>query len=248
MAKKNEKTLRACLRQIEKLGYKLDVKVLSARHYGVAETRRRTIIIGTNLDTEILFPRPTHNEESPVTLGEVLEDIADEHGLIHNHDLEAAGRLAAIDKKRLLHIPEGQGIRYRHDEAAFLPPSLRLGIDWDTIREGRLRQKKYFRLDRDEPSPTIMTQRQMYYHPVEPRHLTQREAARIQSFPNGFVFTGSLQSQWTQIGNAVAPLLGKAIGKSLLKMFRSSKSPAKKKTKVGRKTLSQLRERAFVYR
>ena len=54
-----------------------------------------------------------------------------------------------------------------------------------------------------------MTGRHTYYHPTKPRYLTAREAAAIQSFPNDFVFEGTVSQQWRQIGNAVPPLLAR---------------------------------------
>ena len=67
-----------------------------------------------------------------------------------------------------------------------------------------------------------MTHRHNYYHPKEDRFLTQREAASIQSFPNDFIFVGSVTSQWRQIGNAVPPLLGKALGNAIKIMYRNT--------------------------
>jgi len=68
-----------------------------------------------------------------------------------------------------------------------------------------------------------MTSRHTYYHPTQPRHLTAREAAAIQSFPNDFIFDGTITQQWRQIGNAVPPLLGKAIGNAILKTYKEQK-------------------------
>ena len=90
-----------------------------------------------------------------------------------------------------------------------------MGVDWDQLREKRFRQTRLQRLDRSLPSPTIMTHRHSYYHPTEDRFLTQREAAKFQSFPNDFLFFGPLTSQWRQIGNAVPPLMGRALAESI---------------------------------
>ncbi len=85
--------------------------------------------------------------------------------------------------------------------------------------EGALTAAKW--LNRKKPSPTIVTGSRMYYHPTENRFLTTREAASLQSFPANFEFMGSNTSQWTQIGNAVPPLLGEIIGKQIIKSFNS---------------------------
>ena len=65
-----------------------------------------------------------------------------------------------------------------------------------------------------------MTSRHTYFHPTETRYLTCREAAAIQSFPNHYQFAGTVSQQWRQIGNAVPPLLGKALGDAILKMLK----------------------------
>ena len=80
---------------------------------------------------------------------------------------------------------------------------------------------KYFKLRENHVSKTITAHMDRdcnsYIHPYEPRGLSPREAARIQSFPDDYVFMGPKNSWYTQIGNAVPPLLGKNIGETLIK-------------------------------
>ena len=247
VAKKNEQTLSAIFKLFASLGYNLDVQVLSAHHFGVAEKRRRTIILGSKINDMIIFPTPIF---PPVTVGEAFSDLMDQTGSIHNHDLQMAKIKCPLEAKRLKRIPEGKGIRYEQDEKKYLPTSLRLGIDWKNLKENRFRQTKYYRLDRSLPSPTIMTNRYSYYHPIEPRYLTQREAARLQSFPNDFIFCGPLSSQWRQIGNAVPPLLAKSVGHCLCDMYLKKKSPnGKLKNNLhGTHKVKTIRKSAFIYR
>lgn len=79
---------------------------------------------------------------------------------------------------------------------------------------------KYAKLRADRPSKTIVAHLAKdgngYIHPTQTRSLTPREAARIQSFPDDFVFCGSPSDQWIQIGNAVAPMLAEAIARTFL--------------------------------
>lgn len=257
LAKKNEKILHNIFMKFEKLGYHLDVQVMSAEEYGAPEIRRRTIIIGTRLQTPITFPLPTHSmikqkgRKKAVTVGQALKSLRDSKGKLHNHDLESAAVKNPLDKKRLLCIPEGRGIRYQRDEKEFFKNrKLKLNIDWENLPEGRFRQTKYFRLDSTKPAPTIMTHRHSYYHPTEPRFLTQREAAKLQSFPNHFIFKGPLSAQWRQIGNAVPPKLGQALGPALLAMKRRSQQADREeaKKKVVKKVIPQMRGKAFSYR
>lgn len=256
LAIKNETTLNAIFKLFSNLGYYLDVKVLSAENYGVPEKRRRTIIIGSKTNKIIKFPIETHNIQSadkfikPVTVGDAIKNLKTKNGKILNHDLESAKIKSKLDFERIKCIPEGHGIRYKKDEDKYLPKKLKLNVDWKTIPEGRFRQTKYQRLDRKKPGPTIMTHRHNYFHPTENRYLTQREAAAIQSFPNDFEFYGPLSAQWRQIGNAVPPMLGKAIGSAILSMAKNktlNASQTKAKTDV-KKARDTAREKAFIYR
>ena len=259
LAEKNKKNLESIIQKFTNLGYKLGVKVLSSHHFGVAEKRRRTIIIGTRLNVQIEFPRPTHDttiegEYIPSkTVGDVFSSLQAIDGNTYNHDIDKAQIANAMDLKRLKRIPEGKGIRYPEDEKAYLTKSLYLGVNWKEIPEGRFRQTKLQRLDRTSTSPTIMTNRHSYYHPTENRFLTQREAASIQSFPNEFHFCGPLNAQWKQIGNAVPPLLGKAIGEQLIKLKSRTEldlntHSTKKMLRVQiAEEIKKIREQAFVY-
>ncbi len=244
LAKKNDKTLQAILSQFYNLGYHLGVQVMSSKDHGVAENRKRTIILGSKINTTIKFPAI---RKKIVTVRDVFQNLKTKRDELFNHDIEQAQIKSDIDNKRLQHIPEGCGIRYQKDEERFLPPKLRLGIDWDQLRENRFRQTKYQRIAYDLPSPTIMTHRHSYYHPEENRYLTQREAAAIQSFPNCFKFLGPISAQWRQIGNAVPPLMAKSLGKTILKMHQESRSQ-KNTSKKKNINLEQIRGSAFAYR
>jgi len=245
IGRKNEKILRAILNEFRKIKYVVDVNVLQASDYGVPQRRRRTILIGNKLGYENIFPRATHgdNLEKLKTVGDAFADIKAPDGNIYNHDISAVLLKDGLEKERLKHIPEGRGIRYEKDELELLPKNLWLGVDWETISEGRFRQTKYKRLNRREPSPTIMTGRYSYYHPVEHRYLTPREAAAIQSFPNDFMFEGTISQQFRQIGNAVPPLLAKTIGKAILKT-----DSEKKKSNGVKQQISKIRYHAFNYK
>ncbi|MEI6052093.1 MAG: DNA cytosine methyltransferase [Opitutaceae bacterium] len=248
MGSKNEPILQGILDEFRKMGYDLTPKVLPAHHFGVAQRRRRTIFIGNNqglLNThpEAMYEFDHSHLPTPKTVGEVFKNLADQNGVKHNHDLDSAVIPNEIDRQRIALIPEGKSIRYQEDEESYLPKRLHLGVNWTTIAEHRLRQEKYKRLDRKLPSQTIMTDSHTYFHPIKDRYLTVREAAAIQSFPNNFIFRGPLTQQWRQIGNAVPPLLAKAIGKSILEMLKNPKVASKQ-----RLSITQIRKFAFDYK
>ena len=82
-------------------------------------------------------------------------------------------------------------------------------------------KRNYNVLKPDEQSSTIMTIPDDYIHYNSPRALTVREGARLQSFPDWFVFAGKKGSQYRQVGNAVPPLLANAIGLAIIKSIKS---------------------------
>lgn len=248
LAKKNEKTIQSIFKIFSKMGYTLDVQVMSAENYGVPERRRRTIILGSRINQSITFPKTIPNI---VTVGQAFKNLKASNGKYLNHDIDAAKIKSELENARIACIPEGKGVRYEIDEKTyFKSKKLKLNVNWKELRENRFRQTKYQRLDRKKPSPTIMTHRHNYFHPTENRYLTQREAAALQSFPNDFLFHGPLSAQWRQIGNAVPPLLGKAIGTAILGMYAEKvQSKVAKVQKLTSKDLVlNVRKKAFVYK
>lgn len=214
LASKNKGILEHIFKSFHKLGYHMSAEVMSSELYGVPSRRRRTIIIGMKNHLPS-FPSPTHLKRKK-TVGDALDLLHRAKGKVLNHDIGPAQIKKDIDLKRIKQIPEGRGIRYKKDEDELLKrKALKLDIDWEQLREGRLRQTRYQRVDRLKPAPTIMTSSRNYYHPTEPRFLTAREAALFQSFPLSFIFAGAYTSQFRQIGNAVPPLLAKHLGKHI---------------------------------
>lgn len=231
VAKKNQPILKKIFQYFEKLGYNMDARVLSAEEFGVPEKRRRTIIMGVK-NGECLFPEVSHGTRAGKkvkTVAEAFKSLKARDGRIYNHDVSMAEIKKKEDRERLQFIPAGKGIRYEEDEKNYLPKKLRYGVDWKKLRENRFRQTRLQRLPLNEPAPTILTARTSYYHPVENRYLTPREAAACQSFPNDFIFHGSQTAVFRQIGNAVPPGLALALGEAI-KKIDFKKGISKKKT------------------
>ena len=83
----------------------------------------------------------------------------------------------------------------------------------------------YMRLKYDEPSGTVVNVRKsMWIHPVLDRAISIREAARLQTFPDSFVFEGTKDSQYQQVGNAVPPFMAKAIANNVIRILDNSTS------------------------
>ena len=130
---------------------------------------------------------------------------------IYNHGCAKLGK-ANLD--RLKHIPQGGS--WRDIPYDLLPAGLQRARRSDHT-------KRYGRLHPDELCSTILTKCDphwgSFFHPTQDRAISVREAARIQSFPDNYVFTGNLTEQFEQVGNAVPPLMAKAIGETIKKLI-----------------------------
>jgi DNA (cytosine-5)-methyltransferase 1 len=253
LSRKNQATLSSILNCFTELGYKMDVRVLSAHHYGVPQARRRTIFLGNRFNVPNLYPKQQFkdslkdNSNLPHcrTVNWAFSHLIKYQKQRLNHDINAAQIPNELERKRIHYIPEGKGIRYQKDQLAYLPKPLWFDINWQQIPEQRFRETKLRRLDRNTCSPTLNTSRTTYYHPTEDRYLTVREAAAIQSFPPDFIFKGSLTQKWRQIGNAVPPLLSKAIGEAILQLYQQKDKIKKVNSDLD---LSEIRANAFNYK
>lgn len=146
--------------------------------------------------------------------------VADDQLGFYNHSVSS---LSALDRLVISHVPEGGNWQNIPDTV----PGERLKqIRAMTAERGVVRTTYYGRLRRDQPAYTINTYfnrpgNGTHIHPALDRTLTAREAARLQSFPDSYLFVGSDTAVRNQIGNAVPPLLAKAVGEALFKYHES---------------------------
>lgn len=189
-------------------GYNLSVHYYKFEEYGIPQTRHRFIIVGIDkkLGMKFLPPKPTVFG-NPVTVKEALEvPPIPENSL--NQELTKQSRVVV---ERLTHIKPGENAWN-----ANLPERLKLNV------KGARLSQIYKRLDPGKPSYTLTGSGgggTHCYHWKEPRALTNRERARIQTFPDDFVFCGSKESVRKQLGMAVSPKMSKIIFSSILKTF-----------------------------
>ncbi|MDR3438032.1 DNA cytosine methyltransferase [Telmatospirillum sp.] len=228
------RTILSCL---QALGYRVEWRVLKAEEYGVPQERRRVVFLGNRIDAPIVWPQPTHGEGllPYVTVWDAIGDLPRlENGEAPNGPLEyrtapssayqrqlrgnavkvanhQASKLAPINQQRMQHIPEGGS--WRDIPHELLPDGMKKARRCDHT-------KRYGRLRKDGLSSTVLTKCDIhwgaYIHPDQDRSLTVREAARLQSFPDWFEFSGPRTEQYIQVGNAVPPLLGRKIAEVVL--------------------------------
>jgi DNA (cytosine-5)-methyltransferase 1 len=189
-------------------GYKLTVHLYKSEEYGIPQTRHRVIIVGIEQSFNLRFQVP-----APTTLRKykTAKDALENPPIAKNAPNNEITAQSQIVVERLKYIRPGQNAW-----TADIPNELKLNV-----RGAKLSQI-YKRLDPDKPSYTLTGSGgggTHGYHWDEPRALTNRERARIQTFPDTFVFEGAKESVRKQIGMAVPPRLSEAIFSAVLKTF-----------------------------
>jgi len=218
----------------ESLGYKMSVKVLYAPDYGVPQIRKRAIFIGVlNGKTDFEYPTPIFNEESYVTCYQAISDLP---SLINDFDFDLnKTREYMTDpiSEYQKHMRKNSTVVYNHypinhhkktiDNIAKIPD----GGNYKDLPPEESKKFKYneslHRYDSSKPSLTIDTGHRTHFHYKYNRIPTVRENARLQSFPDDFIFYGSKVQQYKQVGNAVPPLLGKAIAMKIMEVLDNEK-------------------------
>lgn len=196
-------------------GYAVKYQLLKASDYGVPQNRYRVIIVGIRKDINIdyEFPKPTVYNYNKLTVGEAIKGV---EGLPNQDEV---WELSPQSQKLIPFIPEGgswKNIPYEE-----LPDRMK------RIRDNMKRYHSpnfYRRFARHEINGTITAaatpENSGILHPTEDRRYSVREIARIQSFPDDYVFVGSsIASKYKVIGNAVPPKLGEVIGQSIVEQL-----------------------------
>ncbi len=223
------------------LGYDFKGNVLNAASYGVPQTRERFILIGIKHELcagEIELPKPIiDNPLDYITVNQAIKDLekieptvegmdetqkrrycpainsyfrklvmVENYRDVHNHVCTATRKVAL---QRFEQIAPGENFHS-------LPDELKSSYE----NPGRTQNTVYKRLDPQLPSDTVVNVRKsMWIHPEFNRAISAREAARLQSFPDDYIFYGTKDSVYQQIGNAVPPVLGRAVAEKVLELF-----------------------------
>lgn len=214
--------------EFESLGYKCSYKVLTASKYGVPQNRNRFFMVGNRIGIDFIFPQEI---KSKVNVHQAISDlptlsngdIFDELPYKQKRPSTYAKNMRAsssVSKQNYVSKNKEYVIeRYKY---------IKHGENWQAVPKILMENYKntdnchsgiYKRLNPNLPSVVIANYRKnMLIHPYENRGLSVREAARIQSFPDNFLFKGSLMHIQQQIGNAVPPLLAKAVFKKIVNL------------------------------
>ena len=207
------------LADFRKLGYFVTYKILMSSDFGVPQNRKRAVFVGLKNNKEFIFPVPT--QKNRYNAADAISDLP-EYSLndgseyseapksfyqkfirrnssgVFNHEITNHSE-QTVDIVSL--VPDGGNYK---DLPAKLQKTRKVNIAWT-------------RLSSKRPSFTIDTGHRHHFHYRFNRVPTVRESARIQSFPDEFIFLGSKTSQYKQVGNAVPPLLAKVLAETLKK-------------------------------
>lgn len=219
--------LNEIFKDLNELGYTVNYKVLNSVDYGVPQKRERIFIVASLHG--IAFDFPSNKLESHITVGDALTDLPILNNGQISDKLEYNGKSQSAysrlmrcnaDKVKNNYVSKNSDLiiqRYSH-----VPQ----GGNWKNIPNELMSNYKdhsrchggiYRRLSNDTPSVVIGNYRKnMLIHPTQDRGLSVREAARLQSFPDNFEFLGPINQQQQQVGDAVPPLLAKAIFDKLM--------------------------------
>ncbi len=204
-----EKVTRVIERKLDSLGFVVDYKKLNAADYGVPQKRKRVIFIASPDPSVIRFPEPTHSNHPMQKLnGDKLERWRGAGEVLFDRD--GVEDVYFLSQKMIDGFRER---KKRNEERGY-------GFGWQ-------------HLDPEEPSYTISARYYkdgsdalVKYSDDEIRMLTERECARIQTFPDDFEFHGGKKATYQQIGNAVPPLLAQRVAESLARVMDCSGDPS----------------------
>ncbi len=207
------------LNRMAEIGYSMHFSILNAADYGVPQLRKRAFFLGfADPRVEFCFPEPTHGPgRIPyANVGDAINDLADKDAEIPNH-IPLVHSEKVVARYRL--IPEG----------GMLPPARKLPKEIRRENFG----STYKRLSRSAPSLTIVPgNNALPVHPFLDRSLTPREAARIQTFPDDYVFEGDRRKQCILVGNAVPPMLARVLAQSVWARILPFKGAMTKATSI----------------
>lgn len=212
---------------LQEVGYRCSWWTLNASDFGVPQKRRRLFIVGSSQCRKI--PAPKSLNDNPVCVWDAVGDLPDlpngsnfdrlpyKSNPVSAYARKMRGTLESCANHYVTRNSEKIITRYGH-----VPQ----GGNWQNIPASLMDNYKertrchtgiYRRLKANEPSVVIGNYRKnMLIHPTQDRGLSVREAARIQSFPDSYEFKGSIGFQQQQVGNAVPPLMAKAVFQSIV--------------------------------
>jgi DNA (cytosine-5)-methyltransferase 1 len=240
-----DRIIKAC----HDLGYKTKYKELNSINFGVPQFRRRIFIVGNRIGQNFLFPQVNnHQRPNIVTVREAICDLPElSNGATVDYlpyRLNGEPNLSEYQKMmrcnlKTAKLVQGNLVTRNSDLIIERYKHIGPGQNWESIPRSLMTGYKdhtrchtgiYYRLEWDKPSKVIGNFRKnMLIHPQKNRGLSIREAARLQSFPDNYLFLGSIGFQQQQVADAVPPMLAQSLGKEILNNLKGVTIPRGKK-------------------
>ena len=225
------------VKELTELGYTCHSILMDAADYGLPQFRKRTILVGCrDFHLPFSFPLATHGNPDLFGIGkrlslmEAIDDLPDlaageECGFYKCSPRNSFQAFMRGSEQVLTeHNASNYGVKMR-EILSLIPPGGSIGDLPERLRPKNYFGNTYARLLPDQPSPTITRNfgtpsSSRCVHPFQERALSTREGARLQGFPDNYLFFGSKTSKNLQIGNSVPPLLGEVVGKAIARCLR----------------------------
>lgn len=211
------------MKDFEELGYHVTCKILLASDYGVPQNRKRAFFVGIKNPMPFIFPEP--KTKLHITSKEAISDLPEdtlEDG--SEYPTKPQCEYQELMRKRSSSVFNHQ-ITVHNDKTIKIISMVPDGGNYKDLpieyHQTRKVNIAWTRLNSMKPSFTIDTGHNHHFHYEFNRVPTARESARLQSFPDEYIFLGGKTSQLKQIGNAVPPLLAKEIANSLIKYLEN---------------------------
>lgn len=219
-------------RDFEELGYTMNVKILYSPEFGIPQIRKRAFFVGLlNSNEKFDYPSPILNEDQFITCEQAISDLPSlindfnlSLDIVRDYSQDPITEYQEIMRKNssrvFNHTPTNHAQK-TIDHIALVPDGGKYTDLPDELSEKFKYHESLHRYNSKKPSLTIDTGHRTHFHYKYNRIPTVRENARLQSFPDDFIFFGNKQQQYKQVGNAVPPLLGKAIAIKLKEYLES---------------------------
>lgn len=209
------------LNRFAKLGYNVEYQILNSADFGVPQNRHRAFFVGIKNDR---FTFPEKNNEK-ITTYDAISDLPSLESMddnVENYICEIQNEYQLLMRKNTKGIFNHEPTRHTEQTKSIIsmiPDGGKISDLPEEYWNVRKYNKAFQRMNSQKQSNTIDTGHRNYFHYKENRVPSVRESARIQSFPDDFVFLGSKTSQYKQVGNAVPPLLSYALAKEIKKHY-----------------------------
>jgi DNA (cytosine-5)-methyltransferase 1 len=218
------KAKKEIIRLCNEMGYTCNPKLLFAPEYGVPQIRKRVFFVALKKEFGTFeFPEPFLKEEEYIGCADAIGDLPDLVNILGDDELEYDKKPFSNYQKEMRNgskvLKNHLGTQHTQHVISVISQVPEGGNHKDLppgIGDSRIFNEAWTRYHSKKPSKTIDTGHRNHFHYKWNRVPTVRENARLQSFPDDFVFLGNKTEQYRQVGNAVPPLLGKILGQQLL--------------------------------